>query len=161
MLRKKQIRKPVQSWLLFSPWFHETNKLEKLWDNWSNDITWRKQQELAGQWQWKAIKQCWKTTKKLHPPVQLHKVMGTALKESLSEKDMKEIISEVASLCSLWAQNGKVHTIRAQNYSGYQGSPCFFRFGMKDWISLTLQCSKNRDVWRKEMPENKIFDNQD
>lgn len=49
MVRKKQIRKPVQSWLLFSPWFHETNKLEKLWDNWSNDITWRKQQELAGQ----------------------------------------------------------------------------------------------------------------
>lgn len=31
--------------------------------------------------------------------IQLHKVMATALKESLSEKDMKEIISKVASLC--------------------------------------------------------------
>lgn len=130
----------------------------------NNDIVCRKQKESVGQWQWKAMKQCWKTTKKtvfVHPIVQSNGTgMVTPLKESLSEKDTKERIPKVAS-CILWVYHGKIHRTRAQNHSGDQESTCFFKFWVKGWLSSTWQCSKNREAWWKQTSRNIIFDNQD
>lgn len=76
----------------------------------------------------------WPKTSFVHPTVQSKaEDMVTSFKESLSEKDMKEIISKVIS-CILRVYNGKLHIRRAQNYSGDQGSTCLFRFWTKGWI---------------------------
>lgn len=162
-IRAEKIKKKHgQSQLLFWLCFHQTDGLEKLWDDGNNDIIWRKQKELAGQWQRDTI--VLKDDQKnvfVRPIVHNNGTgMFTSLKESLSEKDMKERIPKVAS-CILWVCNGKVHITRAQNHSGDQGSTCFFNFWMKAWISSTWLCSKNRDAWWKQMSTNRIFDSQD
>ena len=56
----------------------------------------------------------------------------TPVKESLSERDMKELMINVIS-CIVCVYNGKAHTTRT-NYSGNQGSTCSLRFQMKDYL---------------------------
>lgn len=69
----------------------------------------------------------------IHPVVQSNgEGMVTSVKESLSERDIKELMINVIS-CIVCVYNGKARTTSA-NCSGNQGSTCSPRFRVKDYL---------------------------